>query len=32
MTYAAEQCGEVLAQHFPASGAADELPDRIYVI
>ena len=29
---AVEQCGEVLAQYFPASGAVDELPDRIYVI
>ncbi len=29
---AVEQCGEVLASHFPASGAVDELPDRIYVI
>ncbi|MGA2638339.1 TPM domain-containing protein [Methylocella sp.] len=29
---AVEQCGGVLAQHFPASGAADELPDKIYVI
>ncbi len=29
---AVEQCGAVLAEHFPASGAVDELPDRIYVI
>jgi putative membrane protein len=29
---AVEQCGAVLSQHFPASGATDELPDRIYVI
>ncbi len=29
---AVEQCGDVLADHFPASGAEDELPDRIYVI
>jgi putative membrane protein len=29
---AVEQCGAVLAAHFPATGATDELPDRIYVI
>jgi putative membrane protein len=29
---AVEQCGAVLAAHFPYSGAVDELPDRIYVI
>lgn len=29
---AVEQCGAVLARHFPASGETDELPDRIYEI
>jgi putative membrane protein len=29
---AVEQCGAVLATHFPAGGQTDELPDRIYVI
>src|SRR5271165_6313880 len=29
---AVEQCGAVLAAHFPSSGAKDELPDKIYVI
>ncbi len=29
---AIEQCGAVLALHFPSSGAKDELPDKIYVI
>lgn len=29
---AVEQCGAVLAEHFPPSGVKDELPDKIYVI
>jgi putative membrane protein len=29
---AVEKCGAVLAEHFPRTGAPDELPDRIYVI
>lgn len=29
---AVQQCGAVLAEHFPSSGAKDELPDKIYVI
>ena len=26
------QCGAVLATHFPPTGGADELPDRVYLI
>jgi putative membrane protein len=29
---AIEQCGAVLAEHAPPTGAGNELPDRIYVI
>jgi putative membrane protein len=29
---AVDQCGTVLATHFPAQQATNELPDRIYVI
>ena len=31
-TAAVERCGAVLAQHAPADGAANELPDRLYVM
>jgi putative membrane protein len=29
---AIERCGTVLAEHAPADGSANELPDRLYVI
>jgi putative membrane protein len=31
-TAAIERCGAVLAEHAPADGSANELPDRLYVI
>jgi putative membrane protein len=31
-TAAIERCGAVLAVHAPADGAANELPDRLYVL
>ena len=31
-TAAIERCGTVLAAHAPPDGAANELPDRLYVI